>query len=132
MKPTIERLDWFLLVPAAAALLMITEIDAPREVSVQLDWLAKGAILAGLTVVASVLVAVASAIDRRCTEEYLFQVLANAALVSMAATMLVNLAWVIAKKALGLPELDSDNIVGILTLGWVISYYWFRLKGIAR
>lgn len=132
MKMTIQRLDWFLLLPASAGILMIAEIDPPREVLVEVGPWLKGAVLLGMTAVFSLLVAAGSAIDRRCTEEYLFQILANAALVSMATTMLVHLAWIIAKKTLGLPELDSDNIVGILTLGWVISYYWFRLRGIAK
>ncbi|MBV7258718.1 hypothetical protein [Erythrobacter crassostreae] len=128
----IERLDWFIALPLLASLVMIAEADAPREAVVALTPWAKGLILGGLGLLFNVAVAAASAIDRRCSEEYAFQIMANAALVGFAATMLVNLCWVIGEKVFGLPELASDNIIGILTFGWAISYYWFRFKGVAR
>ncbi|MFU7526969.1 hypothetical protein [Qipengyuania sp. ASV99] len=128
----IKYLDWFLILPFISALVMVAEIDAPRAVLIEIGPWAKGAVLAAMALAASVIVAAASAIDRRCTEEYAFQIMANAALVALAATMLVHLGWIIAKKALGLPELDSDNIIGIMVIGWVTSYYWFRLRGITQ
>lgn len=111
---------------------MVAEIDSPREVLTDIGPWAKGAVLTAMALATSIVVAAASAIDRRCTEEYVFQIMANAALVALAATMLVHLGWIIAKKMIGLPELDSDNIIGITVIAWVVGYYWFRVRGIAQ
>lgn len=129
---SIKQLDWFIALPLLASLAMIAEIDAPRDSVLALTSLAKGAILIGLAAVICAIVAASSAIDRRCSEEYAFQIMANAALVAFATTMLVDLAWVIGEKTWDFPELASDNILGILTFSWALSYYWFRLRGISR
>ena len=78
------------------------------------------------------MVAIASAIDRRCSEEYLYQIMANSALVGVASTMLVHLCWVIGIKMFDLPDLSAENMVGVSMLALILSYYWFRLKGIAQ
>ena len=132
MKMTVQRLDWLLVLPLAAAIAMLTEFDTARDTVIEMGPWLKAGVLGSLAVILSIAVAAGSAIDRRCTEDYLFQLMANAALVAIAATMLVNLAWVIGEKAFALPELASDNLLGVLILAWVVSYYWFRARGIAR
>lgn len=129
---SIQRLDWFLVLPLLASLVMIAEFDTPRESIMAMTSWAKVSALVAATLLVSIAVAAASAIDRRCSEEYVFQIMANAALVAFAATMLINLGWVIGEKVFNLPELASDNIIGIITLAWVLSYYWFRVRGIAQ
>ncbi|EAQ28665.1 hypothetical protein NAP1_13738 [Erythrobacter sp. NAP1] len=132
MKMTVNRLDKFLVLPLIASLVMIAEIDAPMEQAIKLSSLIKGVALGGATLAMALIVAAATAIDRRCSEDYIFQILANAALVALTATMMINLFWVLGEKVVGLPELASDNILGVVTLSWVISYYWFRVRGIAQ
>lgn len=131
MKRSTRYLDWFLILPFLAGLAMVAEIDPVREAALPLGPWAKGALLTALALVVSLIVAGVSAVDRRCTEEYAFQMMANAALVAMAATMLVHAGWLIAAKAMSLAALESDNIVGIMVIGWVTAYYWFRQRGIA-
>jgi hypothetical protein len=132
MKLTVRTVDWFLFLPLVAGLVMIAEFDAPSPDAVELSVVAKAIGLTFVTAILAVAVAAASALDRRCSEDYLFQIMANAALVAFAATMLVNLVWVIGEKVLDLPELASDNIIGVNTLAWVLAYYWFRVKGLAQ
>ena len=132
MKMTIGRLDWFLVLPLAASALMIAEIDPPRESFITVAQWEQAAILVPITLVLSVMVAVASAIDRRCSKEYLYQIMANSALVGVASTMLVHLCWVIGIKMFDLPDLSAENMVGVSMLALILSYYWFRLKGIAQ
>jgi len=131
MKLPLQRLDWFLVLPLLAGLVMVAEIDPPGDTAVQLAPFVKGAALAVVALLVSLLVAAASAIDRRCTEEYAFQIMANAALVAVAATMLTHAGWIIAARFADLPALESDNVVGVMVIAWVASYYWFRLRGIA-
>ena len=132
MKMTIGRLDWFLVLPLAASALMIAEIDPPRESFITVAQWEQAAILVPITLVLSVMVAIASAIDRRCSEEYLYQIMANSALVGVASTMLVHLCWVIGIKMFDLPDLSAENMVGVSMLALILSYYWFRLTGIAQ
>lgn len=131
MKLPLHRLDWFLVLPLLAGIVMVAEINPPGDTALPLGPVVKGAVLAVVALLVSLLVAAASAIDRRCTEEYAFQIMANAALVAVAATMLTHGGWVIAGKFADLPALESDNIVGVMVIGWIASYYWFRLRGIA-
>ena len=131
MKMTIQRLDWFLVLPAALAGTMIAEIDPPRESFIAVSQWEQAAIVVPVTLLMSVLIAIGSAIDRRCSEEYLFQLMSNAALVGVATSMLIHLLWIIGIKAFNLPDMAAENMVGITTLSWIAAYYWFRLKGIS-
>jgi len=132
MKMTIGRLDWFLVMPLAASTLMIAEIDPPRETFITITQWEQAAILVPITLLLSVLVAIGSAIDRRCNEEYLFQIMANAALVGVASSMLVHLIWIIGITVYDLPDMSAENMVGVTMLALILSYYWFRFKGISQ
>ncbi len=132
MRMPIRYIDWFLVLPLIAAVIMIGEIDMPREDALTLSSWVKAAALAAITLVITFVVAVGSALDRRCSEEYLFQIMANAALVALAATMLVNFAWVVGEKVVDLPEMASDNVIGVVVFAWISGYYWFRVRGIAQ
>lgn len=132
MKVSVNKLDWFLILPFIAGLAMIAEIDPPRETVVAIGPWLQLALAGTLAAMVSLIVAAASALDRRCTEEYVFQILANASLVAFASTMLVHLFWVIGAKTLNLPDPSGENVVGIITVAWATSYYWFRAKGLAQ
>ncbi|WP_298470991.1 hypothetical protein [uncultured Erythrobacter sp.] len=132
MRMTVQRLDWFVALPLLASVVMIVEIDPPRESILSIGPFVQGMIVIALSLVVCVSIAAASALDRRCSEEYVFQIMANAALVGFASTMLINLLWLIGVKVFGLPDLSSENMIGILTLCWALAYYWFRIKGIAQ
>ncbi|MBV7265411.1 hypothetical protein [Erythrobacter ani] len=132
MNKNIGRLDWFFILPLFASATMIAEIDGPRESVTTITQFTQGAILVPATLVIAMAVAAGSAIDRRCSEEYMYQVLANSALVAVGTTMLVNLFWVIGMKAFDLPDMSAENMVGVTVLALVLSYYWFRWRGIAR
>lgn len=132
MKMGINRLDWFLVLPLLASTAMIAEIDPPRESVLAISQWDQAGILVPITLVVSLLIAIGSALDRRCTEEYLFQLMANAALVGVAASMLVNLAWVIGVKVYDLPDMAAENMVGVTMFSLITAYYWFRFRGISQ
>lgn len=132
MRLNVQRLDWFFILPIFASITMIAEIDPPRETVITLSYWAQGGILVAITAVMSLVIAIASAVDRRCSEEYTFQILANASLVAVASTSLINLVWLIGVKAMDLPDMSGENTVGVMILAMIVSYYWFRLKGIAQ
>ena len=132
MKMGINRLDWFLVLPLCASVVMAAEIDPPRESVLAIAQWEQAAILVPLTLCVGVVIALLSALDRRCTEDYLFQIMANAALVGVAVSMFIHLIWVIGIKMYDLPDLSAENMVGVTTFAWIFSYYWFRFKGIAQ
>lgn len=104
MKFSIRYPDSFLILPALAGIAMIAETDPPHSAALDLGAWIKGAVLAGLAACIALAVGAASAMKRRCTEEYAIQITANAALVAMTSTFI---------------------------LGWMVSYYRFRQRGIA-
>ncbi|MEM7666825.1 MAG: hypothetical protein AAF250_13290 [Pseudomonadota bacterium] len=132
MKMGINRLDWFLVLPMVASATMIAEIDPPRASAVSITQWEQAAILVPITLVVSLLVAIGAAVDRRCSEEYLFQLLANSALVAVASTSIVHLFWVIGIKVFDLPDMSAENMVGVTMFALTLSYYWFRFKGISQ
>jgi len=111
---------------------MIAEIDPPRTSFITISQWEQAALVAPATLIIAIVIAIAAAIDRRCNEEYLFQILANAALVGVAASMIIHLFWVIGIKAFNWPDLAAENMVGVTTLAWISGYYWFRLRGISQ
>ncbi|MEP0189504.1 MAG: hypothetical protein ABJP70_02490 [Erythrobacter sp.] len=132
MKMGINRLDWFLVLPLLASGTMIAEIDPPRESVLSISQWEQAGILVPITLIISLLVAIGAAIDRRCSEEYLFQIMANSALVGVASSMFVHLAWVIGVKVYDLPDMAAENMVGVTMFSLITAYYWFRFRGISQ
>lgn len=132
MKTSVARMDWLLPLPMLASLLMISEVEPLRENAVVLTTLELGGILTGATLALALLVVIMSSVDRRCSEDYAFQVAASAALVSLGTTVLINLFWVLSMKFSSMPSLSGENMVGVAVLSWCLAYYWYRWRGITR
>lgn len=132
MRISPGKLDLVLIVPLIAALMMIG--DEPREQSVAMTispWMQAG----GLGIVTAILVlfvAKASSLDRRCGEEYVFHVMANAAFVALGTMALLNMAWLITAKFYPLHELTGQNMAGVTILAWILGYYWYRMRGLQQ
>lgn len=132
MKLTPGKLDVFLVLPLGAALLMIGEAAKEQAAVHSFTPWEQTAMLGAGTLILVLLVVKATAFDRRCSEEYIFQLMANAALVAMGCMALVNVIWLLAVKFFAIPELTSQNITGIAILAWILSYYWYRLRGVSQ
>ncbi len=132
MKMGISRLDWFLVLPLFASAVMIAEIDPTRVSAISITQWEQAGILVPITLMVSLLVAIGAAIDRRCSEEYLFQIMASAALVGVATSMFVHMFWIIGIKIFALPDMAAENMVGVTTFAWIAAYYWFRFRGLSQ
>lgn len=132
MRISPGKLDVVLIVPLIATLMMVGDEPARESVTWGLSPFAQAAILGVATALLALFVAKATSFDRRCSEEYIFQVMANAALVALGTMALFNLFWLIAMKFYPIPELAGTNMVGITILAWILSYYWFRFRGMAQ
>lgn len=133
MKLSPGQLDIFLLLPLGASLMMISEApEAKTSATLNLTEWGQVAILGALALVLAFLVIKATAIDRRCQEEYVFQILANAALVGLGTMVLVNMLWLIAILFMNAPEMTGNSMVGVGVFAWIASYYWYRWRGFER
>ena len=91
------------------------------------------AIALGLGVpILSFVVVLLSHFDRRCTEDYTFQLMANAALVAVTTLLLFNLITSLdfLRNLTGLRELHGDDLVGITMLSWATAYFVFQRRGL--
>jgi hypothetical protein len=132
MRISPGKLDVVLIVPLIATLMMVGDEPARESVTWGLSPFAQAATLGVATALLALFVVKATSLDRRCSEEYIFQVMANAALVALGTMALFNLFWLIAMKFYPLPELAGTNMVGITILAWILSYYWYRFRGMAQ
>ncbi len=130
VKMTTGKLDIFLILPVLASLMMISDVPDFAETAATLSPIARIAILVPAIVIIGLLAVMGSGLDRRCSEDYIFQLLANAALIGVIVTVMVNMAWGIAKLFYLLPDLSGENMTGITVMSWCAGYYWYRLKGL--
>lgn len=81
---------------------------------------------------AAFLFTIASNVDRRCTEDYSFQLMANAALVAIMTLLAVDviLDLEVLRNAIGIRELRRDDMMGIAVMSWSSAYFIFRIRGL--
>ena len=125
------KFDIFFIFPGLASLPMMADGPSKSEPLIALSPVPQVLILALIGSLIASFIVFASAIDRKCTEDYLYQIIANASLVGVATAMLVNMFWLLGVAIWGLPELSGQNMAGITLFGWIVGYYWFRFRGIA-
>ena len=99
----------------------IAEVDEP--------WLL-GAILIGVVLSLSLLIARFADVDRHCSEEYSFQLVTNAAVVGVVVTMIANIVlsfdflmgrW--------FEQPSADHLMSILMGSWATGYFIYRIRG---
>ena len=78
------------------------------------------------------LLAVGTSADRRCSEDYAFQLLASGALVGMLATILASVVWALdfLPEALGLRGMRGQDQMAIGMIAWAVGYFTFRIRGL--
>ncbi len=130
MRSTTGILDKVLILPAIASIMMIAD-TANDTASFSDGSPALVVAIIAATVVFALLAIVATKIDRRCAEDYAYQIVANAALIGLTTTVLINMVWLFALTfGSGLPTPSGQMMTGILTLSWCIGYYWYRFRGL--
>lgn len=79
----------------------------------------------------AIALALGSAVDRRCSEDYVFQLIASASLVSVTTALFAYVIWDIAAKFLTyLRPAYGDDFVGLLIIGWAVGWFVFRIRGL--
>jgi hypothetical protein len=90
------------------------------------------AFLLTVPAVLGILFAVLSRADRRCADDFAFQLLASGALVGMLTMFLFHTFWALdfLPDALGIRGLRGQDMLAAGLLGWACGYFTFRLRGL--
>ncbi len=86
---------------------------------------------AALMVLIALVVTKVAALDRKRSEEYTFQLMANGAVVSVMTTLFVTLVWsseFLLGRWLGAPS--HSQILACLLGSWAIGYFAYRTRGL--
>jgi hypothetical protein len=96
--------------------------NAARDVAV---------LLAGSLVLA-VLLALGSQADRRCADDYAYQLLATGAMIGMFTTIGANIFWALdfLPDAIGIRDMRGQDQMAIGMIGWGVAYFTFRIRGL--
>lgn len=93
-------------------------------------WLAF-AILLPTTLLISLLFSIGTKLDRRCSEDYAFQVMATAALAALPTVLFAHLVWqILAKMNLGAPMPMGSDMVSLMLISWAAAWFTLSIKGL--
>lgn len=102
----------------------------PAPVAAPSPWLT-GAGVVLLIVAVGLIISKVASLDRRSSEEYTFQLIANGAVVSVMTTLLITFAWsndFLLANWLGEPA--TDQILALMLGSWSVGYLTYRIRGI--
>jgi hypothetical protein len=90
------------------------------------------AFLLAAPAVLGILFAILSRADRRCADDFAFQLLASGAMVGMLTMILFNAFWALdfLPDAFGVRGLRGQDMLAAGLLGWAFGYFTFRLRGL--
>lgn len=79
----------------------------------------------------AVILGIASSADRRCADDFAYQMLATSAMIGMFTMIGVNALWAIdpLREAIGMRDLRGPDMMAIGMIGWGASYVAFRVRG---
>ncbi|MEL7453956.1 MAG: hypothetical protein AAGJ50_11365, partial [Pseudomonadota bacterium] len=84
----------------------------------------------GFTVVIGLFATVVAKFDRRKTDDYHFQIMANSAIIANITAIFVSLAWSLAEPQLG--TMSIQILIAILLLAWGLGYFFYRWRGFGQ
>jgi hypothetical protein len=84
-------------------------------------------VMLGLIGIIGLLAAIASRFDRKMIEEFHYRLMAQGAIVSVIATMIVVAIY---EKVAGMGALTGKDVIIILSGCWIIGYFYHRWRGL--
>lgn len=130
-RTSIRTLDLsFAILALTGSFAILSGPDAPFAAESVAAPLVVGIVAIAGTVVLTVLASVAAAFDRRSTEDYAHQLIANAAVIGLLASFAMGLIWNtgILTRA-GVPPPSVDQFCGVMMLAWACGYSVYRVRG---
>lgn len=122
--------DWlflFMLI-ASVALLLLSGLKTDIVRYVPPPLFPKLALLIGATIALSAIATVGARLDRKHLDDYMFQMVANGAVIAIITTILVNMIWEIGSGLL--PVLTRDDLIAVMMGSWSLGYFFYRWRGL--
>lgn len=90
------------------------------------------AFLLAIPAVLGGLLAVGSKADRRCADDFAFQLLASGAVIGMFTMVVFNAFWALdfLPHAFGIRGMRGQDMMATGLIGWAAGYFTFRVKGL--
>ena len=82
----------------------------------------------GTMVMLSGLATLGAKLDRRHLDDYMFQMVANGAVIAIITTIFVNMIWEIGSDLL--PPITRDDLVAVMMGSWSLGYFFYRWRGL--
>lgn len=122
--------DWLFLflLTASIVILVISGLKAEASQFVPPPLFPKLALLIGAMVTLSAIATLGAKFDRKHLDDYLFQMIANGAVIGIITTMFVKAAWEIGSDIL--PPITSDDLMAIMIGSWSLGYFFYRFRGL--
>ncbi|QTD57157.1 hypothetical protein [Parasphingorhabdus cellanae] len=92
-------------------------------------WTRLGAMIP-LLLILSYCATLLAGLDRRWTEEYHFQLMANGAVIGVITAVFANMIWLLFVDTLG--TLTPNNLIGMIMIGWGLGYFFYRIRGLSK
>tara|TARA_R110000850_G_scaffold252198_1_gene377337 strand:+ start:359 stop:790 length:432 start_codon:yes stop_codon:yes gene_type:complete len=124
------RPDWlfgFLLI-ASIAMLVTSGVQAEPSPFVPPPLFPKLVLLIGAMVLLSALATAGAKLDRRHLDDYMFQMVANGAVIGMVTTLFLHMLWDIGSDIL--PPISRDDLVAVMIGSWSLGYFFYRWRGL--
>jgi len=88
-------------------------------------------LLVPMIAIFAMLFSIGSKLDRRCSEDYAFQMMSAAALAALPTVLFAHLGWeILAKLEAGPPLPTGDNVISLIMIAWPTAWFTFRVRGL--
>jgi drug/metabolite transporter (DMT)-like permease len=122
--------DWIFafMLTASVVLLVLSGLKTDVRPLVPSPLFPKLALLIGATVALSIMATLGAKLDRKHLDDYMFQMVANGAVIGIVTTLFVNMLWEIGSDIL--PPLTSDDLIAVMIGSWSLGYFFYRWRGL--
>jgi hypothetical protein len=122
-----------LIVVVTGTLILVNGSVQPElAIKASTDHLRDIAVLLALPLILAVLLASSSKADRRCSDDYGYQLLAAGAMVGMFTMMIVSVVWSLdfLSDEIGIRGMRGQDQMAVGMIGWGVAYFTFRIRGL--
>lgn len=122
--------DWLfvLLLTASIAGLVIGGLKTEVSQFVPPPLFPKLALLMGAMVTLLAIATLGAKLDRKHLDDYMFQMVANGAVIGVITTIFVNILWEIGSDIL--PPITNDDLIAVMIGSWSLGYFFYRWRGL--
>jgi len=122
--------DWMFafLLTASVVLLVLSGLKTDVRPFVPPPLFPKLALVIGAMITLSAIATLGAKLDRRHLDDYMFQMVANGAVIGIVTTLFVNMLWEIGADIL--PPITNDDLIAVMLGSWSLGYFFYRIRGL--